>query len=43
LVLLGHFASERFAVEILAKLLGAAFESLEIWASTTERDPLSLM
>ncbi len=43
LVLLGHFASERFAVEILAELLGTAFESLEIWASTTERDPLSLM
>lgn len=43
LVLLGHFASERFAVETLAELLGASFESLEIWASATERDPLSWM
>ena len=43
LVLLGHFASERFAVEALAELLGASFGSLEIWASARERDPLSSM
>ena len=43
LVLLGHFASERFAVETLAELLKISFESTEIWSSTTERDPLSLM
>lgn len=43
LVLLGHFASERFAVETLAESLSASFESTEIWSSTTERDPLSLM
>jgi dinuclear metal center YbgI/SA1388 family protein len=43
LVLLGHFASERFAVETLAESLGASFESVEIWASATERDPLSWM
>lgn len=43
LVLLGHFASERFAVEALAELLGSSFDSLEIWASANERDPLSSM
>lgn len=43
LVLLGHFASERFAVETLAELLKISFESTEIWSSATERDPLSLM
>lgn len=43
LVLLGHFASERFAVETLAELLKVSFESTEIWSSATERDPLSLM
>lgn len=43
MVLLGHFASERFAIESLAELLGKSFGSTEIWASTTERDPLSWM
>ena len=41
LVLLGHFASERFAVEQLAKTLSTQFEPLEIWASETESDPLA--
>ncbi len=41
LVLAGHFATERFAVERLAGVLSAQFPSLEVWASVDERDPLS--
>ena len=40
LLLPGHFASERFAVECLADVLGERFPELEIWASRRERDPL---
>jgi dinuclear metal center YbgI/SA1388 family protein len=40
LLLVGHFASERFAVEQLAELLGVQFPDLKIWASRAERDPL---
>jgi putative NIF3 family GTP cyclohydrolase 1 type 2 len=41
LVLAGHFASERFAVEELAGVLAERFSSLKVWASQEERDPLS--
>ena len=40
LLLPGHFASERFAVEELSLLLGHRFPEAEIWASRVERDPL---
>ncbi len=40
LILPGHYASERFAVESLADLLAEEFPSLEAWASRNERDPL---
>ena len=40
LVLAGHFASERFAVEQLAGELARQFTTLEIWASSEETDPL---
>jgi dinuclear metal center YbgI/SA1388 family protein len=40
LVLPGHYASERFAVEHLADVLGRQFTDLEIWASQVERDPI---
>ncbi|MCA9270065.1 MAG: Nif3-like dinuclear metal center hexameric protein [Planctomycetales bacterium] len=40
LVLPGHFASERFAMEGLAATLADEFASLEIWGSRDERDPL---
>lgn len=40
LVLAGHFASERFAVEQLADVLAQRFERLEVWASKREKDPL---
>jgi dinuclear metal center YbgI/SA1388 family protein len=41
LVLLGHYASERFAVEMLAEKLDREFEETEVWASQQESDPLS--
>ena len=40
LVLAGHFASERFAVEQLAGVLAAQFPALQVWASRQEKDPL---
>jgi dinuclear metal center YbgI/SA1388 family protein len=40
LILTGHFASERFAVERLADYLSAAFPTLQIWPSRDERDPI---
>ncbi len=41
LILPGHFASERFAMEYLAGVLGLQFPGVEIWASQDERDPIS--
>jgi dinuclear metal center YbgI/SA1388 family protein len=40
LLLPGHFASERFAVECLAEVLSKQFPQLKIWPSRRERDPL---
>jgi dinuclear metal center YbgI/SA1388 family protein len=40
LLLPGHFASERFAVEELAALLAKQFPEIQAWASREERDPL---
>jgi dinuclear metal center YbgI/SA1388 family protein len=40
LLLVGHFASERFAVEALAAVLAAELPSVEVWASRSEQDPL---
>jgi len=40
LLLLGHHASERFAVEALASELGNAFDNLTVWASEDESDPV---
>lgn len=41
LVLPGHYASERFALEVLAELLAAEFSDAKVWASEKESDPLS--
>jgi dinuclear metal center YbgI/SA1388 family protein len=41
LLLPGHFASERFAVEQLALRLAREFPTVEVWASRREADPLS--
>lgn len=43
LVLVGHFASERFAVETLADRLAKEFPSIEVWPAATERDPRRLV
>jgi putative NIF3 family GTP cyclohydrolase 1 type 2 len=39
MLLLGHYFSERFAVERLAGELSEQFPDLRIWASREERDP----
>jgi dinuclear metal center YbgI/SA1388 family protein len=43
LVLLGHYFSERFAVESLAVTLADQFKDSIVWASKDETDPLSWM
>ena len=40
LLLVGHFASERFALEALAEFLARKFPNLTVWASDHETDPL---
>ena len=40
MLLLGHYASERFSMERLAETLSAEFDSAEVWASKNERDPV---
>jgi dinuclear metal center YbgI/SA1388 family protein len=40
MLLPGHFASERFAVECLAEVLSRQFPDLEVWAASQERDPI---
>ncbi len=41
LVLLGHYASERFAMEELAGRLAAVHDRLTVWASENDRDPIA--
>lgn len=41
LILVGHFASERFALECLADEIRAAIPGIHAWASRDECDPLS--
>lgn len=41
LLLPGHYASERFAVERLAEILAAEFPTAHVWPSRQERDPLA--
>ncbi len=43
LILPGHFASERFAVEHLAEMIAKQFPELEVWASREECDPIQWM
>lgn len=40
LLLPGHYASERFAVQTLAERLADRFPELTVWASRREKDPL---
>ena len=39
-VAVGHHASERFSMDVLADRLAAAVAGLACWASRDERDPL---
>lgn len=41
LLLVGHYASERFAVQWLADRLARAFPALTVWASCRDSDPLT--
>ena len=41
MILLGHYASERFALETLAELLTQQFPEITAWASRDERDPVT--
>jgi dinuclear metal center YbgI/SA1388 family protein len=43
LVLAGHYATERFAVEALAEVLSEQFPGATAWASRRERDPAEWM
>jgi dinuclear metal center YbgI/SA1388 family protein len=43
LLVVGHFASERFAVEDLADLLAKQFPAVSVWASRQESDPLRVL
>lgn len=40
LVLLGHFASERFGMENLADKIQKAFPECEVWCARSEKDPV---
>jgi len=40
LILMGHYFSERFALEVLADWLGRNFPEVEVWASELECDPI---
>lgn len=40
LLLTGHYASERFAVEVLARKIAEKFCDIQVWASRHESDPL---
>lgn len=39
-LLVGHFASERFAVELLARFVQHELPGLHVWASRSEQDPV---
>ncbi len=42
LVLMGHYGSERFAIEMLGEKIADQFPDLNVWASARESDPISL-
>ncbi len=41
LLLPGHFASERFALDALAEVLAGRFPDLTVWSSRREHDPIA--
>lgn len=40
LLMIGHFASERFAMEVMAERMRQHFSGLTVWASRKESDPV---
>ncbi len=40
LILMGHYFSERFAIEVLAENVVVAFPNVDVWASESEGDPI---
>jgi dinuclear metal center YbgI/SA1388 family protein len=40
LILMGHYFSERFAIEVLAEKMSAEFSDAKVWASEREYDPI---
>jgi putative NIF3 family GTP cyclohydrolase 1 type 2 len=40
MLLPGHYASERFAMDALAEVLAKKFPDAKVWGSRQERDPL---
>ncbi|NMC21759.1 MAG: Nif3-like dinuclear metal center hexameric protein [Thermogutta sp.] len=43
MLMVGHYASERFAVEHLASVLQEQFPQVEVWPADTEDDPIRWM
>lgn len=43
LILVGHYASERFAVEVLTEELGGTLTGVTVWASSDESDPIAVI
>jgi dinuclear metal center YbgI/SA1388 family protein len=43
LLLVGHYASERFALDMLADFLTEQLPDVRVWSSRTERDPLLVL
>jgi dinuclear metal center YbgI/SA1388 family protein len=40
MLMIGHYASEKFAMDQLAKLVSTHFPELQVWGSLQERDPV---
>lgn len=43
LLMIGHYASERFALEHLAQRLASQFPTINVWASIDEYDPVRIL
>src|SRR5436309_2967642 len=43
MILPGHYATERFAVEALAETIARELPNIDVWPSQTEREPTWVM
>ena len=43
MLMIGHFASEKFAMDRLAEVCGTEFAELQVWGSRSEQDPVGLV